>query len=60
MVCRCLLREFGKVLLEHCNRESNRVAHMLAQRGCSDPPSLWLDEHPNFISSSLADDVTNI
>ena len=35
--CRKLLRDFGKVFLEHCNRESDMVAHMLAQRGRSDP-----------------------
>ena len=58
--CRSLLGEFGKVLLEHCNRESNMVAHVLAQQGRSDPPSMWLDEHPEFISSYLADDVMNI
>ena len=28
--CRELLREFGKVTIEHCNRESNVVAHELA------------------------------
>ena len=58
--CRKLLRDFGKVFLEQCNRESDMVAHMLAQRGNSDPPSLWLDEHPVFISSFLADDVSVI
>ena len=58
--CRKLLRDFGKVFLKHCNRESNMVAHMLAQQGRSDPPSLWLDEYPGFMSSFLADDVSVI
>ena len=36
------------------------VAHMLASQGRSDPPSLWLDEHPVFILCFLADDVSVI
>ena len=58
--CRELMREFGKVVIEHCNRESNMVAHVLVQWGRSNPPSLWLEEPPDFIASSLADDVAVI
>ncbi|XBI85579.1 hypothetical protein VPH35_093708 [Triticum aestivum] len=58
--CRSLLQEFGKVLIEHCNRESNMVAHVLAQRGRVDPPFVWSDAPPDFISTFLVDDVTFI
>ena len=58
--CRNLFRDFGKVRIEHCNRESNMVAHLLAQQGRVDPPSLWKDSPPGFIMNSLADDVSVI
>lgn len=58
--CRNMLADFGKVTIEHCNRESNMVAHVLAQWGRSNPSSLWLEEPPNFIASSLGDDVAVI
>lgn len=51
--CRLLLVDFGKVVLEHCNRDSNKVAHVLAQNGRVDPPNLWLDSPPSFISELL-------
>ena len=38
--CRIFLVGFGKVVLEHCNRDSNMVAHVLAQNGCVDRPNL--------------------
>ena len=58
--CRLSLLDFGKVVLEHCNRDSNKVAHVLAQNGRVDPPNLWLDSPPTFISELLADDVSVI
>ena len=58
--CRNLFGDFGKVRIEHCNRESNMVAHLLAQQGRVDPPALWKDSPPGFIMNSLADDVNVI
>ena len=58
--CRSLKEESGKVLFEHFNRETNMVAHVLAQRGRVDPPSVWLDTPPSFISEFLADYVSVI
>ena len=55
---RKLIGEFGKVLIEHYNKESNMVAHTLAQQGRVDPPTL--DSPPSFISGFLADDVSVI
>lgn len=56
--CRTLLNDFGKALIEYCNRESNLVAHALAHNGSVDPPNLWLDSPPGFILELLADDVS--
>lgn len=58
--CRVLLREIGKVILEHCNKESNVVAHELAHWGRANNPSMWVDAPPEFISKFLADDVSVI
>ncbi|KAI4982641.1 hypothetical protein ZWY2020_023133 [Hordeum vulgare] len=41
--CRELIREFRKVTIEHCNRESNVVAHELAKWGRVNNPSIWID-----------------
>lgn len=35
--CRLLLINFGKVVIEHCNHDCNKVAHVLAQNGRVDP-----------------------
>ncbi|KAF6999523.1 hypothetical protein CFC21_015533 [Triticum aestivum] len=56
--CRSLILDFGKVSLEHFNHESNMVAHALALFGRDDPPNVWLDSPPVFISELLADDVS--
>ena len=58
--CRSLLSDFGKVSLEHCNRESNVVAHELAEWGRVNTPSLWVDVPPVTIAKFLADDVSII
>ena len=58
--CRSLLGEFGKVSIEHCIRELNQVAHVLALKGQDDPPTVWLDSPPPFIISLLADDASAI
>ena len=58
--CRQICADFGKVLFEFCSRDSNMVAHRLAQHGRDDPPSLWLDVPPGFILDLLADDVSII
>uniref|UniRef100_A0A8R7ULS3 RNase H type-1 domain-containing protein n=1 Tax=Triticum urartu TaxID=4572 RepID=A0A8R7ULS3_TRIUA len=47
--CQILLRDFRQVTIEHCNRESNIVAHVLANCGCANTPSLWVDASPDFI-----------
>ena len=58
--CWQLCADFGKVHFEFCNRESNMVAHTLAEHGRDDPPSMWLDSPPGFIFDLLTDDVSII
>lgn len=58
--CRNTLKEFGKVTIEHCNRGSNVVAHELARWGRVNPPSVWVDDPPDFLVKFLADDVSVI
>ncbi|XBH96612.1 hypothetical protein VPH35_086967 [Triticum aestivum] len=55
---RLLLLDFRKVILEHCNRESNMIAHVLAQNGRVDPSNLWLDSPPTFMLKFLTDGVS--
>ena len=56
--CRQLIKEFGKLFLKHCNRESNMVAHVLPTKGRLDPPFMRLDRPPDFISEFLANDIS--
>lgn len=56
--CRILLKEFGKVYINFCNRESNCVAHELASFGRCNPPTVWSDTPPSFLLKFLADDVS--
>ena len=58
--CMTLLRDFGKVSIEHWNRESNLVSHELASWGSVNNPSVWVDASPNFIVNRLVDDVAVI
>ena len=58
--CMTLLQDFGKVSIEHCNRESNLVSHELASWGSVNNPSVWVDASPNFIVNRLVDDVAVI
>ena len=55
---RDLANEFGKVIFQHYNRESNNVAHELASFGRSNPPVVWLDIPPNFVLPLIVNDVT--
>ena len=44
----------------HYNRESNVVAHELAEWGRANTPSLWMDAPPDTIAKFLADNVSII
>ena len=39
--CLNLVQDFEKVIFQHCNRESNYVAHELALIGRVNPAGLW-------------------
>jgi ribonuclease HI len=57
--CTTLWSGFGKVSIEHCNREANQVAHELARVSFTSGNSCtWVDEPPRFILSKLVNDVT--
>ena len=48
----------GEVIFKHCIRSCNQAAHVLANYGfCNKSTLTWLDEPPNFIVSTLVDDV---
>ena len=55
---RKLSADFGKVIIEHCSRESNMVAHELASYGRGNPPTVWSDTPPSFILNALANGVS--
>ena len=56
--CLNLMEDFGQVEVEHFKRESTMVAHILAQKGRVEPPSLWMDTPPDFLPVALADDLS--
>jgi len=57
--CNHLWQEFQSISIEHCDRESNQVAHVLAREAISLKLScIWVDEPPSFILESLVNDVT--
>ena len=58
--CRSEFDSFGKAFIEYCNRESNVVAHVLAEWGRENHPSEWFDSPSGFIMKYLADDVSVI
>ncbi|KAI5006664.1 hypothetical protein ZWY2020_033907 [Hordeum vulgare] len=55
--CIDILKHLGKVILEHCNRESNITAHELADYGRANNPSMWVEAPPDFIAKFLARNV---
>lgn len=56
--CRSEFSSFGKYCIEFCNRESNVVAHVLAEWGRENQPSEWFDSPLEFIVKFLADDLS--
>lgn len=50
---------FDSISIEHCHREANQVAHVLARNlSLSKHTCNWIDEPPSFIIAKLANDVT--
>jgi hypothetical protein len=45
------------VIFEHCRRESNFAAHVLA-REAVDNPQIWKYDPPEFIVDVIANDVS--
>jgi ribonuclease HI len=52
-------RSFNSVLFQHCPREADMVAHLVAKFAyASNSVISWDDDPPEFISSSVLNDVT--
>ena len=56
--CSFLCRSFSRVSFAHCPREANKAAHVLASLAEGSSSDVWHEEPPDFLVSTLADDVT--
>jgi hypothetical protein len=54
--CLFLFREFNDVIFEHCPRESNFAAHVVAREAVDDS-QLWKEDPPDFIVDVIANNV---
>jgi ribonuclease HI len=55
--CVYLCREFVDVIFEHCPREANNAAHVLAREAVVNP-HVWVDDPPDFLVDVIANDVS--
>jgi hypothetical protein len=54
---RILVSGFREIIFEHCNQETNKVAHELARHSFSDHiDCLWDDDPPRFSFAKLIND----
>ena len=59
--CILMWQDFVSISLDHCNREANCVADILARVALQEKLSCnWVDEPPNFILGALVNDVSMI
>ena len=57
--CKLMWDGFGTISIEHCNRNSNQVAHELARLAFRTKNSCtWVDEPPGCVLNHLVNDVT--
>jgi hypothetical protein len=57
--CNLVWNGFQEVSIEHCHREANEVAHLLARNAKETKQiCIWDDEPPSFIFESLVNDVS--
>jgi len=56
--CYFMSSDFNHVIYDHCNRESNKVAHELARIVKFSLPSIWMDSAPDVLLPLLVNDVT--
>jgi hypothetical protein len=57
-VCYNIWKDLPMATIKHCDRETNQVAHELAQQALVAKASYWVDSQPAFITALLANDVT--
>ena len=55
--CYFMSLDFNQVIYEHCNRESNQVAHELARLAKFSPPGCWMDTAPSAVIPFLLSDA---
>ena len=55
--CYFMSSDFNHVIYDHCNRESNKVAHALAKI-VKISPSIWMDSTPDVLLPLLVNDAT--
>lgn len=58
--CFFMSLDFNHVLYEHCNRDSNQVAHELAKLAKFSPPSIWMESPPDAMIPFLVNDATGL
>ncbi|XP_014754122.1 uncharacterized protein LOC106866084 [Brachypodium distachyon] len=56
--CFSLFKDFTGIVIDHCGRSSNKVAHELARQAGFSPAGTWIDSPPPCIIPLLLDDVT--
>ena len=56
--CTLLCRNFVTVVFDHSPREANRAAHILARNVEGSLSVVWHEDPPDYLVSTLADDVT--
>lgn len=56
--CLSLMEDLSRLEVKHCGRESNSVAHELAQLAKHNPISSWFTSPPPSIVPLLLEDVT--
>ena len=58
--CTMLCRNFGVVIFDHSLREANMAAHLVASHAEGSMSVVWHEDPPDYLVSTLADDVTMI
>jgi hypothetical protein len=59
--CRLLLEELGRAALQHCAREANGAAHLLAHHDITHGiREFWFDDSPSFLVPVIINDCVII
>ena len=50
--------DFNHITFDHCNRESNQIAHELARLARFSPSISWLEFAPDAVTPWIVNDAT--